>query len=266
MSKRPSLKGFPRDGAHISEVYAYYQERSPHRVAASFSLRVLGAVLRPQVSHRDGSAIRGHLSEGGLFVIAGNHKRTLDPFIFAAAVGRDVDVLRHLELPDPETRILAKLSLFNSKVPGVRFFIDAMGAIPVARRKDADTELGQASRRRLCETSTSIVASGSHVMLYPEETRLEKLKPGEKPTSKMGVGIIAVDAAAQRQPGDVRVLPVAVDYTDASMFGVRVHTGESFAVEPYFTQSDEERTSAIKEVHDQTMTAIRDAEAYMAAE
>ena len=215
MSKKPpSLEGFPDKftAEKSREFYQHYRENGPKKRFTRFALKAAGVILKPTVIHRDAEGVRKHLENGGVFVATGNHTSGLDPFGFAAAVGSD-ETLSPIEQPEPRTRILAKISLFKNKA--LRWMIEAVGAVPVGRAYESDTEGGKSAREEVISFGQDSVADGAHIVLFSQDKRGPVFERSE---AKKGAAKIAVGAVEQMQdrPQDeqipVAVLPFGIGY------------------------------------------------------
>ncbi len=230
---RPSLRKFPSSEAHVEKVYAHYEERRVHPYLNSRAYWLMGKVLRPHVSHTNAPAITEYLSEGGVLMLAGNHRSGFDPFVLAGAVGTD-EVLKPI---GRRGRAIAKISLFQGAYRPLAGVISFLGGIPAARDSDNDTPLGRLAREKLVELNTGLVANGQHHLVYPQGTRSREGDPfllAGKP--KTGVGRIAVGAAQELEalpavdnPAAVAILPLAIHYPRGHS-QARIHTEELIPV------------------------------------
>ena len=140
-------------------------------------------------------------AEGGV-LFAGNHPNSLlDPVLVIAFTGRVV-------------RFAAKDTLFRSRV--LRFFLDGVGAVPIARR--ADHAAGTLDNAGAFDRLMDVLAGGSAVGIFPEglshdEAHLSRLKTG---AARLAFG------AAARHPGaPLCVVPVGLTYVRRRRFRSR---------------------------------------------
>ena len=142
-------------------------------------------------------------AEGTATIFAGNHPNSLlDPVLIIARGGRIV-------------HFAAKDVLFQSRV--LRFFLDRLGAVPVARR--ADHPDGRLENDDAFDRMFGVLAAGRAVGIFPEglshdAAHLSRLKTG---AARIALG------AAERHPGlVVRVVPTGLTYVRRRRFRSRV--------------------------------------------
>jgi 1-acyl-sn-glycerol-3-phosphate acyltransferase len=154
-----------------------------------------------------------HLPPGGATIFAGNHQNSLlDPALLIAFTPRPV-------------RVAAKDVLFAS--PLLRPVLLALGAVPVARRGNADGKVGEAERAsqpaRVDNAAAfallaEILGGGGAMGIFPEglshdEAQLQRLKTG--------AARIALDVAAA-QGVAVSIVPTGLVYVRPKRFRSRV--------------------------------------------
>ena len=99
---------------------------------------VLRAVYRLEVRGAE------HVPVSGPLVVAGNHESVLDPFVLAAAVPRPLHYLGKAEL---------------WRVPGLRFWLGSVGAIPVERGRSDTAAI---------DAALAALAAGEAIGIFPE--------------------------------------------------------------------------------------------------
>lgn len=143
--------------------------------------------------------LRGAIPDEGPVIVVANHPNALaDPAVVARMTSRPV-------------RFLGKEPLF--RMPGVRWLVRGVGAIPVYRAKDGhDTSKNDETFRAVF----SALAAGDLICLFPEgighnEPHLQPLKTG---AARMALG-------AEAEHGftlGVRIVPVGLTYADKPAF------------------------------------------------
>jgi len=170
----------------------------------------VGFPVQPRFINDSEKQIQEHMQKGGVFIVAANHQHFNDQFIVASAARRS-------ETMQPlvgNTTIPAKRSLFKNRF--LRFGVEAMGSIPIIRKKDTGGDSAQESSRKDANAlMTNILVDrlvrGGNVAIFPEGTRDED-NP-ERDVTKVrklhrGLGDIALNAASQG--ADILVLPMAI--------------------------------------------------------
>lgn len=138
----------------------------------------------------------------GPLVLAGNHPNSLhDPLLIIACTERQVS-------------FAAKDTLFKSRF--MRFFLNNLGAVPVARKSDHGDGADNSSA---FDTLFSILGEGRAMGICPEglshdEAQLAKLKTG--------AARIALGLAESRPDLLVRIVPVGLVYVHPKKFRSRV--------------------------------------------
>lgn len=198
------------------EVYQFYTDYRPNKIANRLGHLGMSLAFRPRVSYDPGApeAITEMLQSGTRILMAINHLRFIDQFTIASMAQRE-KVLRPMT---GNTFIPAKKSLYN---PALRYGLDIMGAVPTFRAKDVLNRDGSVDEvktlprklatKRLIATSIERINDGNHMAIFPEGTRndeedadvtrLQRLSPG--------IGIIA---CGLDQDVNYALLPVGMFY------------------------------------------------------
>lgn len=144
-----------------------------------------------------------HVPTTGGVLFAGNHPNSLlDPILVIAFAGRVV-------------RFAAKDVLFRSRI--LRFFLDGVGAVPIARR--ADHTDGALDNAGAFDRLMDVLGEGAAVGIFPEglshdDAHLARLKTG---AARLALG------AAARHPGaPLHIVPVGLTYVRRRRFRSRV--------------------------------------------
>ncbi|GEM_PF-511167 len=223
---------------NLDEVYRYYETCQPNPRLAKLAHLTMSALMRTDVVYPESSktVISSLLEDNTRLIIAGNHLTYYDQFTLGAMVQQE-ETLHPLR---GNTFVLAKEPLFNSRIPILRRTIDALGAVPVFREKDIETDtrlvspdkrvaLRYEAGRRIIRLATQKIKAGSHMAIFPEGTRntqnLQQILP-----LKPGIGAIATAAS---HDVDVAVVPVGMWYRDASRSvprHVTVYIGNPFQI------------------------------------
>jgi glycerol-3-phosphate O-acyltransferase/dihydroxyacetone phosphate acyltransferase len=155
-----------------------------------------------------------HVPETGAVIFAGNHPNSLiDPVLIVTACGRIV-------------RFAAKDVLFRS--PLLRPLMNAIGAVPIARRVDHVTDSGDAAaaaadlstrNQASFDTLIGVLADGGAIGIFPEGLshdgpHLARLKTG---AARIALGVCARDPGAR-----VSIVPCGLTYMQRKRFRSRV--------------------------------------------
>lgn len=141
----------------------------------------------------------------GPVLFAGNHPNSLlDPALIVAHGGRVV-------------RFAAKDVLFRSRA--LRFFLDGLGAVPVARKMDHGGDGAAVDNAGMFEALFKVLVDGGAVGIFPEgishdEASLQRLKTG---AARIALGVVA------RHPElPLRIVPCGLNYMRPKRFRSRV--------------------------------------------
>lgn len=153
-----------------------------------------------------------HVPPDGAVIFCGNHPNSLlDPALIIAFCGRTV-------------RFAAKDVLFRSRF--LRIFLDALGAVPIRRRKDHGGD--QVDNTSAFEALFSALADGGAMGIFPEgishdAAHLTKLKTG---AARIALGTVEAHGVP------VRMVPCGLHYVHPKRFrsSVLVQFGEPIEV------------------------------------
>lgn len=238
---------------HIDELYDWYKQyRQPRPVTRSF-YRLINHLYAPEVHFSNGAhdQYNDFRRDGTVQIFAFNHLTNHSDQYVATAIAQQT-------IPEDvgNTRVLAKDTIFH----GVkRPFVDMMGAIPVARRKDhvivhhgeqLDPEeeaaiLAERERltlhatERMAETSRDLAVMGQNIAAFVEKSynkvdplRVQKLYPG---FARIGIG-------ATQQGADVVVTPIGFTMGETISELDPKHAvaviGESIPITPQSTEDE----------------------------
>jgi glycerol-3-phosphate O-acyltransferase/dihydroxyacetone phosphate acyltransferase len=162
-----------------------------------------------------------HIPASGPALYVANHPNGLmDPLVLRVTIGRRV-------------RFLAKSTLYGN--PFGRLAMDAFDCLPVYRQQDMTVDDAGQTISRNEQTFARCrleLAQGAELALYPEgashsDPRLKPLKSGAARIALSAAAEASGVAAAAREPGGVRTLPILVPvglhYRDKAMFRSAVH-------------------------------------------
>ncbi len=176
----------------IRDAHDELLERTDSRGVNPIVFRIVRMLFMPffLTYFRLGREGREHVPTSGPVIFAANHRSFLDPFVISAIQKRPL-------------YFVAKRELFEkSKLQ--RWFLNALGAFPIARGSGDDASM---------EVARRILERGDGVMIFPEGTRV---RPGPLGHARSGVGRLALQTGAP-------VVPIAVFGTDDVRRGWRVY-------------------------------------------
>lgn len=172
-----------------------------------------------------------HVPREGPVVFCGNHPNSLlDPVLITTTCGRLV-------------HFAAKDVLFRSRL--LRFFLRALGAVPVQRRKDHGD---QASNEAAFEQLFGVLAQGRTMGIFPEGISHDSTQLAEL---KTGAARIALGASRQHEGLRVQLVPCGLHYVTRNRFrsSVLVQYGEPIAVDDaWLARYEEDRREAVREL------------------
>lgn len=205
-------------------VYEHYSESAMNPRFARLAFHGFAKIFRSNISWSEGvqETVDEFLTSGGQLVLAANHLSDYDQFVLAALPIQE-RVLRPLI---GTSFIPAKQPLFAK--PGLRHAVDALGAIPVFRRKDAEHR-GDATDQYL-QACTTRLQHGQHMAIFPEGTR-NKTEPEKVQKLFGGLGKTVCGSMVE----NLLILPVGINFADG-VRKPRVHLGE--LVTPPFTEPE----------------------------
>ncbi len=213
-------------------VYDYYEQYQQPRIGAYIGHKIMSLMFRPNVEYADGAdqTIEDILYAHGRLVVALNHLSDNDQYVVSAMALRE-RVFRPLV---GHTFIQSKEVLFNhpNKIvkPLMRRGVDAMGAIPVFRKKDVNEDanyLRRLATDRMLQTSAEKIEHGQHMAIFPEGTRNTE-RPDVVQPLKPGINAVLGQAAANLLVG---VVPVGFTYGD-DMRRPKMYVNEPMIYQP----------------------------------
>ncbi len=181
-----------------------------------------------------------HVPADGAVIFCGNHPNSLlDPALIIAFCGRTV-------------RFAAKDVLFRSRF--LRIFLDALGAVPIRRRKDHGG--GAVDNSSAFDALFSTLAEGGTMGIFPEgishdAAHLSKLKTG---AARIALGTV------DKHDVPVKMVPCGLHYVHPKRFrsSVLVQFGEPITVgADRMEQFAEDDRAASTELTDELTTRMR---------
>lgn len=210
------------DPAQARVVYDYQLAYRPTRAFTRSAYWLFDTVMRPDVTYEEGSREQlAQLSaEDAPMLLTLNHLSDLYDQSTAAAIA-------HKILPEKvgDIRVVAKDGFYNKKLlsklgipkplqaplqPVLTGFINQMGTIPAARKKDyVDTDIADA-REIFVDTVNTFVQTGHPTGMYVEGTHNYQHPELNLPVQR-GIGEIALRSL---EPGNlpVNIVPIGVSY------------------------------------------------------
>lgn len=143
-----------------------------------------------------------HVPPGGV-IFAGNHPNSLlDPILVIAFGGRRVS-------------FAAKDTLFRSRL--LRFFLDGLGAVPIARR--ADHSGGALDNAGAFDRLLDVLGGGGAIGIFPEGLSHDDAQISQLKTGAARIALLT----AERHPGrPLSIVPVGLTYVRRRRFRSRV--------------------------------------------
>ena len=193
------------------DVYEYFGARTPNPKTARFLHRLFGVIYHPNTAlQKDAEhTITEHFKAGGQMLVAARHVSAHDPLVLASVVQHET-ALRPLI---GTIFIPAHVGLFKHRT--IRPFLDNFVALPTYRGKDIaklglpadDAEALRASTgKAFVEMSIAKINEGWDFAIFPSGSRKEN-------TVRSGIGRIACNL---KNPDNVRILPIAIDYSQTA--------------------------------------------------
>ncbi|MFD2512786.1 lysophospholipid acyltransferase family protein [Pontibacter locisalis] len=174
------------------------------------------------------------IPDQGPLLVVSNHPNTfMDPIVTASLLRQPVF-------------FIAKSTVFGSSFQN--WMLRQMHLIPIHRKEDKPDQV--VSNEEAFAASFQALEQGRTLLIFPEgnsfnQRRLRKIKTG---TARIALGA----EAAQPQPIGVKILPVGLNYSDATRFrsDILVNIGEPIAVADYlnaYKQDNQEAVIALTE-------------------
>ncbi len=229
----PSVQ--PRNVEAISE---HYQGHTPNERIVTLGQGASSFLLRPDIdiSALDREEVIHHTESGGVLLLVANHIKGVDPLTLSAVVHDEpaFEIVKH------DFIIPAKPVI--SRVPGIRYLADGMGAFPVVRRKDVAEKDGTVSK----ENRAFLEASGrftldlmvSHLVGEDGEAGSatilaegERNKGNPLEVQEFEMGAVYMYEKALKSGAKVEIVTAGIVYDAGSMFRPTVHIGGLFKPE-----------------------------------
>lgn len=169
------------------------------------------------------------IPEQGPLLVVCNHPNTfMDPIVTASLLRQPVF-------------FIAKSTVFGSKLQN--WVLRQMHLIPIHRKEDNPDQ--PISNEEAFAASHQALDQGKTLLIFPEgnsfnQRRLRRIKTG---TARIALGA----EAAHRQPINVQILPVGLNYSDATRFrsNVFVNIGEPIAASDYLSTYQQDEKEAV---------------------
>ncbi|HUO61835.1 MAG TPA: 1-acyl-sn-glycerol-3-phosphate acyltransferase [Candidatus Bathyarchaeia archaeon] len=193
---------------NYKQVYAYYQDYGPPRLASRLAWRAFNGIYQPRITFVDGAreTFSWAQAEGIPQIIAFNHLTDVHDQFVAGATLQQI-------MPDGagRTRILTKDLLLRQVPRGLGLVGDALCGIPVFRKKDHGVQSGivDSSTEALYNCSVAILESGQNLVGFPEGTHN---KNNPRFLGKVRPGMAEIACRAVRQCVPVTVTAIGMSY------------------------------------------------------
>lgn len=177
-----------------AEIYDYYRDHRPNKLANQIGHIGMSLVFRPTVSYGSGaqSKIAQLLNSKTRIILAANHLRFNDQFIIASLAYRERTL-----------RPMTGNTFIPIYKPVLRYGLDAMDAVPTFRAKDilkpdgsvdeVKTLPRKLASKRLIATAIARINDGNNMAIFPEGTRNDESDTNPNIVQKLapGIGLIA---------------------------------------------------------------------------
>lgn len=170
---------------------------------------------------------RRHLPERGPTIIVANHPNTLmDPLLIASLMKQQVG-------------FVANAGIFSNRL--LVAFFSYFHVIPIYRKKDVAPGARNDNTQAFAQCHAYLEQGGTF-LIFPEGSSLYEINLRE---IKTGTARIALSYAG---PGELRIVPVALDYSDAIQFRsmVRVTVGKPIMVADYHEAHQRNESDAVE--------------------
>lgn len=170
------------------------------------------------------------VNKGPLLVVANHPNTLLDPVIVAS-------VLRQ------RAGFIAKGTLFTNKIVAsiLRFF----HVVPVFRKEDEGKNPADGDNQLSFQKSYEYLAKGGTIIIFPEGTSYPEMKLRKVKTGSARIGLEF--EAQEGFKGGTKVLPVTLNYSNASRFRTRLNINitPAFGLEEYKEAYEADPTEAV---------------------
>ncbi len=192
-------------------LYEYYSQRTPNKQLAKIGHKILGSVIRPQITWDENAeeAVKDQLANNKPLLLAFKHIKSMDVVLPAVLLQREPTLHPMIG----RSRILAKKSLFMN--PILRRLLDGLGAIPTFRPKDRTGATVSGLTDSLLHAIVERQNWGEHIAGFPEGER----RPNQPGTvQELNRGLVEVATRAQ-SPDDILPVAVGVAYAPGRFTG-----------------------------------------------
>jgi hypothetical protein len=190
-------------------VYEFYDQYEPSARAQRAAHLILNLMYHPHVAFADDTDIQlEQAAENDMrLLIVANHVRGQDPLLFGPAL-RARDSLKYY---NGRTIEPAKASIYKMPIPGLRYGLDILGAVPAFRKQEtagATLDVRFGATAGYSQVSINKVIGGRSMIIHAEGTR-NRDNPRELLPIKEGTGRLACTLSKKV---DIGILPVAIWY------------------------------------------------------
>jgi 1-acyl-sn-glycerol-3-phosphate acyltransferase len=157
----------------------------------------------------------------GAVLFVSNHKNALiDPLLIATSATRNI-------------HFLTRASAF--KIKFVKWLLSTVNMIPIYRMRDGKETLTK--NEEIFSKCYDILNEKKSLLIFPEGTH--DIKRWVRPLSK-GFTRIALGALTQSPELELHIVPIGLNYTEATLFGesVSVYYGKPILVNTYYNMKD----------------------------
>lgn len=157
----------------------------------------------------------------GAVLFVSNHKNALiDPLLIATTATRTI-------------HFLTRASAF--KIKFVKWLLSTVNMLPIYRMRDGKETLTK--NEEIFNKCYTILNKKKTLLIFPEGTH--DVKRLIRPLSK-GFTRIAFGTLEQNPDLELKIVPVGLNYTDATLFGesVSIYYGRPILVNPYYNMND----------------------------
>ncbi|QHN42661.1 hypothetical protein GII36_02210 [Candidatus Mycosynbacter amalyticus] len=208
--------------AQAKAVYDYQLAYRPYRAFTRSAYRLLHEIMQPDISYDEGAheQLAKLDTEDVPMLLTLNHLSDLHDQWTAAAIAHEI-----LPKKVGDIRVIAKDGFYNKKLltklgvptplqaplqPIVTGFINQMGTVPAARKKDHAESSLSCTNELLFDTINEFIQTGHPVGIYPEGTHNYSHAELNLPLQR-GIGEIALRSL---QPGNIpaSIVPIGVSY------------------------------------------------------
>ena len=162
-----------------------------------------------------------NIPKKGAILLVSNHKNALiDPLLIATNTTRSI-------------HFLTRASAFKIRI--VKWILSTVNMLPIYRMRDGKETL--AKNEEIFNTCYQILENKRSLLIFPEGTH--DIRRWVRPLSK-GFTRIAFGFFERHPTIDLQIIPVGLNYSNASHFGnsVSIYFGKPILANPYYTTED----------------------------